>query len=382
MPELVVKFQIGASEFSTFAGIYYIGYIIVHIPVGLLLSRWGARIILPLCISLTFLGLTPLIYSSSWSYIILGRLITGIGSSAAIVGALQIFRVTSPRYFSQILGGMVCAGLVIAVYVSKPLAELLSSMGVGKTINIFVLAGVALAIITFYILPKEELPPSKTNLVVDIKKVMANYKLILLSICAGLMVGPMEGFVDGWGTAFLHATKHISRETAANIVSYILTGMCIGCIILPYLSDKTNKPLQVTLIASLIMASCFFFLMFSHVATDILKIICLVIGIVCAYQVVIIPKITTFVTENLSGLAGAVANMIIMGFGYIFHKAIGLTMDRLWDGTLHDGVKVYSEDIYMQSIALIPWAIIIASIGLIFFLIREVTGKNTNSCTM
>ena len=62
MPEVLVKYSIGAAEFGSFAGLYYIGYIIVHIPVGILLARYGSKQILPLFVGITALGLIPLVY--------------------------------------------------------------------------------------------------------------------------------------------------------------------------------------------------------------------------------------------------------------------------------------------------------------------------------
>ena len=97
MPELMSQFNIGAAEFGAFAGIYYIGYIIIHVPIGLALSKWGGKLVLPTCILLTSLGLAPLVYSENWNYVLMGRLMVGLGSSAAIVGALQIFRIIFAR---------------------------------------------------------------------------------------------------------------------------------------------------------------------------------------------------------------------------------------------------------------------------------------------
>ena len=77
-----------------------------------------------------------------------------------------------------------------------------------------------------------------------------------------------------------------------------------------------------------------------------------------------LAKISTFVSEERSGLAGAVANMIIMAFGWFFHNSIGLSLDNLWDGTMADGVRQYSNDAFIKSISIIPSAIIVSIIGL------------------
>jgi hypothetical protein len=77
-----------------------------------------------------------------------------------------------------------------------------------------------------------------------------------------------------------------------------------------------------------------------------------------------LSKIATFVSEERSGMAGAVANMIIMAFGWFFHNSIGLTLDSMWDGEISEGVRQYSTDAFIKSITIIPTAIIVAIIGL------------------
>ena len=63
-------------------------------------------------------------------------------------------------------------------------------------------------------------------------------------------------------------------------------------------------------------------------------------------------------------MAGAVANMIIMAFGWFFHNSIGLKLDSMWDGEISEGVRKYSTDAFIKSITIIPTAIIVAIIGL------------------
>ena len=95
-----------------------------------------------------------------------------------------------------------------------------------------------------------------------------------------------------------------------------------------------------------------------------------------------ISKIATFVSEERSGIAGAVANMIIMGFGWFFHNSIGLTLDSMWEGQMSDGVRQYTADAFIKSISIIPIAIIVAIIGLssiaILSFVKAKKSKNLN----
>ena len=55
-PELITKFNISIVDVGQFGGLYYIGYMLAHIPVGLALDRFGPKFVLPICVILTFTG--------------------------------------------------------------------------------------------------------------------------------------------------------------------------------------------------------------------------------------------------------------------------------------------------------------------------------------
>jgi MFS family permease len=210
------------------------------------------------------------------------------------------------------------------------------------------------------------LPKSKgvknADVIGDIKEIIRNKKLIIISILAGLMVAPLEGFADAWGTAFIRMVYDIERSTADSIVSTILTGMCIGSILLPYIADKTKSYYGTTLFSAIIMALCFGYMLTGMGSIFILYSLSLIIGICCAYQVVIISYISTFVRLSLSGMAAAVSNMIIMAFGYFFHKIIAYVIESN-SSVIIEGSSLYSYDAYICGISVIPIAMIISSIG-------------------
>src|SRR5215213_258326 len=92
LDDIMQQFHIGAAVFGQFSGVYYIGYSLMHLPIGIMLDRYGPRKIMTGCILLTVIGLLPIIYAQSWMYPILGRALIGIGSSAAILGTFKIIR--------------------------------------------------------------------------------------------------------------------------------------------------------------------------------------------------------------------------------------------------------------------------------------------------
>ena len=362
MPELMQQFSVGATEFGEFAGTYYIGYILMQIPFGLLLGRFGGKIVMPISIIIAALGSLPIAISDNWQMVILGRFFIGVGASAAIVGAFQIFRAVFPQHFTRMLGALVCVGLLTAVYISKPLSIMIHSVGIREIVNFLVIGGIILAIATYVVLPK--MPTSRSaNVWTDIKEIIGNKRVLAVSFLAGLMVAPLEGFADAWGTAFIRVVYEIERDQANSIVASILTGMCIGSIALPYIAEKAKSYYGTTMISGIVMASCFGILLTGAGTVSMLYMISLAIGICSAYQVVIIAHISTYVKVSLSGMAAAVSNMIVMSFGYVFHKLIAYVIERNSQVKVVDSVTIYGYNDYICGIAVIPAAILIAVCG-------------------
>lgn len=362
MPELIHKFSLTAPEFGTFAGTYYIGYILMQIPFGLLLSRFGVKLIIPLSIFIAALGSLPIVLSDSWQLVIFGRFLIGVGASAAIIGAFQIFRIIFPKHFTRMLGALVSVSLLAADYISSPLFNMVQSIGVEQTVYYLCLAGVTLALVTYLSLPK--IPVSRnTTILSDLNEIFSNKKIIIVSLLAGLMIAPLEGFADAWGATFIQEVYKLDRDISLSLVATILTGMCIGSLALPYLAEKTNSYYHITLISAIVMGFCFIIMLLGIGNTSALYIINFIIGFCSAYQVVIIPKIATYVKLELGGMVTAVSNMIIMFFGYIFHKTIAYRIESNSNHEVMNAENFYTYQDYISGITIIPLALLIAAVG-------------------
>lgn len=369
MPNLMIKYGITASDFGFFSTVYYAGYIAAHIPIGILLSRIGGKIILPLAIISTALGLVPLAYSDSWSMVIIGRCLTGIGSAGSVVGAMQIYRILYPEKFSLMLGITVSLALLTAVYGGATLGYVVEIAGMAVTVNALLYSGIILSIVTYFLMPKMQSESSDANISDDVKSVFCNYKLLFVSLMAGLMVGPMEGFADAWGSAYMVNVYEIPKFVADGNTASIFFGMCAGCIILPYIAEKNKFYIGTTIVSAIGMMVCFVLMLGKYINPSNLYYLCVIIGIFCAYQVVIVSKAATFVSKERSGTAAAVANMIIMGVGAFFHTSIGMIIDNSWDGKINNSIKIYNPDAYTNAIYVIPIALSFAIIGLMMFVI-------------
>src|SRR5581483_11688286 len=66
MQDLMRQFDLDSTLYGQFSGIYYIGYALMHMPLGIFLDRYGPKRIMSLCIIISILGLLPTLLASHW----------------------------------------------------------------------------------------------------------------------------------------------------------------------------------------------------------------------------------------------------------------------------------------------------------------------------
>ncbi|MAP24922.1 MAG: MFS transporter [Rickettsiales bacterium] len=368
MPEIMHAYEMNAGLFGQFSGIYYIGYGLAHLPLGFWLDRFGPKKVIPLCCCLCVIGLLPLIFAGGALPPIVGRLLIGIGSSGAILGAFKIIRMTFPTdLFSRILGITVAIGLIGALYGSKPFYHLMQRYDWQICVLILMGVGLILAVAMYFILPEDQGGSgNEISLRAQVKDLFGNKSVILISLFAGFMVAPLEGFADIWGTEFLMRLYNQSKEAMAFYPSLIFIGMGIGAPMIGALSDATKKYFLIIMAAAMIMAGIFMLLLFVPLPQVWLPVLLIVLGVCSAYQIPAITKATFYVPEKLVGFTTAFVNMVIMMFGYLYHGVIGAALGQ----NLETGAAMYTLAQFKTGLLVIPMGLIIGFIG--FAWLRQV----------
>lgn len=366
--DIMGQFHIDTATFGQFSGVYYIGYSLMHIPLGLMLDRFGPRKIMSGCILLMLLGLSPLLFATHWIYPIVGRFLIGLGSSAAILGLFKIIRMAfKEAEFARMLSWSVTIGLIGAIYGGGPVQYIREAFGYEAVIYLFGVAGLVLALATYWIVPEMQ-TEAQSSVMADVKEVLSNKKVVGCCLSAGLMVGPLEGFADVWGTAFLRQGYGLDSIIAAGLPSLMYIGMCCGSPLLSFIAERVGSYLFTIVAAGAIMIGSFVLLLTCPLNIPFLSLNFVTVGVCCAYQILAIYKASTFVREQVAGLSTAVANMIIMTFGYVFHTIMSGVINALGGPT--------SSHALFCGVWVIPIACTLGCAGFLFLFTQERKSSN------
>jgi predicted MFS family arabinose efflux permease len=363
MVDIVDQFNIDAAAFGQLSGVYYIGYSLMHIPIGTMLDRYGAKKVVPVALLVMVAGLLPFIFSTFWLYPIIGRFFMGAGSSAAILSVFNIVRLSfSEKKFARMLSISVTIGLIGAIYGGGPVKALCDVFGYKMVLIACALGGIILALVSYLAIP-ETTKTAHRPVLVDMMEVFSNTKVLAVCFLAGLMVGPLEGFADVWGTEFLKRVYGFDTSFAASAPSLIFVGMCFGAPLLSLIAEKTDYYFGTIIVSGVIMAASFFALVGGYATMMSINISFICVGICCAYQILAIYKASTYAKPSVAGLTTAVANMIIMTFGYLFHAVIGAVINNM------GGIE--NARAFTYGIAVIPLALTIGTAGFMVYAIVQ-----------
>ena len=365
--DIMQKFSLDAIQFGEFAGVYYLGYALMHIPIGLMLDRLQLKFVIAGCIAVTVLGMLPLVFIDHWFVSVVGRFLVGAGSSGAILSVFKVTRLYFPeKWFSRLLGLSVTIGLSGAVFGSTPVDRLNQKFGWEPVLIIFFCIGILIAAIIAFAMPRRvSSSDHHDSILQDLKIVLTNQRVLITALCAALMVGPLEGFADVWAVGCLETLCGFERIEATSLPMLLYIGMGIGSPLLAAIAERYQAYYGVVIMSALGMALAFIIMLFFKPSIYIMSALFFIVGILCAYQVLAIYMNSKNCDESHSGLVTALTNMIIMAFGSVFHFIISHTMNLFWDGHMVNHLAIYDAQSYTYGIAVIPVALIIAFFGFI-----------------
>jgi MFS family permease len=372
MDEIREKFHVNAEQFGDFSGAYYLGYALIHIPVGLLLDRVGPRWVITISVMCCTLSLVPLMADCPWWFAVSGRFMLGVGSSAAILGVFKVIRLNFPsQKFATVLGFSVMIGLLGAMYGGLPVQNLVAAYGWEMVLVGLLGAGLLLSGLSAALIPradpKQGSPSTSSTEPGSFKAVLkASIKtpyVLSTAVLAALMVGPLEGFADVWGVSFFIKVYGLSKGTAAFLPSLIFLGMCFSAPLMAYIAEKTGRYKLIVQLSALLMGIWFVLILRCALPLAGVRVALIAIGALSAYQVLVIHINSMRVAAQHSGIVSSLTNMIIMSFGYIFHYVIGVLLDKGWQGEVQNGLYLYPREAYIMAISVIPLALFLAFLG-------------------
>lgn len=249
VPELSESFEVGSALLSSLSAAYFFAYALAQIPVGMLIDRYGTRILLTFaCLAIT-LSSFAFAYSESIMLANYCRVVIGLGSAFAFVGCLKLAANWFPAHkFAFVVGLTNLLGVVGAIIGGNPVAYIVNWLGWRSVMFISGLVGVLLTLLLWMVV-RDQKPKAKkiratkanTKFTDNLMEVIRNKQTWIIAIFASCMVAPIVTYSELWGVSYLTHVYKIDRPFAAHITTLTFIGIGMGGPAIGWLSDHFRR---------------------------------------------------------------------------------------------------------------------------------------------
>lgn len=377
VPELMHAFDVNATALGELAAFYFYAYASIQIPVGIMLDRYGPRILLTISALVCMVGC--LLFGSAESLLMakIGRFAMGLGSAFAIIGCMKLAaNWFPPQRFGLISGITVTIGMLGAIAGQTPLAWLIALVGWRASVIILAVAGGIFSYSMWQILrdsPSQKTvtkPISNSNsdgFFAGLRLVLKQRQMWLVAAYGGLMFAPTSIFGALWGVPFFTSTYHIARPTAAALISLIFVGWAVGSTCAGWFSDRIGRRLPTMYLGTSIALICMLIILYiPHLSFLSLNILLFSFGFFSSGFLPSYSIAREINPNHVNATALGFMNMMNMIGGAIGQPLVGWLLDLTWSGKLEKGIRVYTNTNFEIALTILPLSLALAFIVLLF----------------
>lgn len=372
---LMTAFGISGASLGNLAACYFYAYLLLQIPAGLLLDRFGPRKTTTLAIALCAAG--NLIFAGADSVFVagIGRFLTGAGAAFAAVNCLKLIANWFPfRQFAFMAGLMMTIAMFGAVGGQAPLAAFIKATEWRQAMEIIGFAGLILAAL-FWVIVRDKAPdhirekhivPARASLMECIRKIFKNPQSWWLSLYSGFAFAPVMVFGGLWGVSFIAEGFNLSHTISAQTVSLIFIGFAIGAPFFGWYSDRLGRRRSVmlwgTILGSLAITAAIYL---PGVSFYVLSGLMFLFGFFISSFLLCFTMIREINLPMLAATAIGFMNAFDAVLGAISDPLTGMILDLGWDGKIVDGARVFSVTSYKVAFLTLPGYLLLSLLTLL-----------------
>ncbi|MBA2650616.1 MAG: MFS transporter [Legionella sp.] len=358
--------HITATTFGQIAGLYYIAYSPMQMPVGMLMDRYGPRVLLTLACLCCALGSWMFTLTYSLLLVGCGRFLVGFGSSFAFIGVLSLaFHWLPKRFFSLAVGLITTLGMLGPMYAQIKITEWSVEVGWQRVLFIITLSGFVLNALIFLVVrdgPKGHISNTYPlpKFFHNVLKVLMAKEVWLIGLVGACLYTSLSVFGELWGKTYLEQAHHLTKVQAAHSISAVFLGWAIGAPIAGYISDKTGRRLSILLLGTVLSLVCIALILYSPgLSYVLLNLLLFFYGLFSSTEIIVFTMAKECTAITLSGTVFAATNMIVSFGGVLLQPLVGKLLDYFDRyGHLIDGVHVYSKASYQAALSVIPFSLL------------------------
>jgi MFS family permease len=383
-PELMATFDISQSGLGTLIAYYYLAYVPLQIPVGLMMDYWGPRRVLTFACLLCAIG-TYVFASTDTIWIAkLGRFMVGFGSAFAYVGVLKIANLWLPRkYFAMMAGLCTALGMFGAMSGGILMAKFIAITGWQQALFSSAIIGVILAVVLWAVI-RDKSYREVVNLGrashqgltiwVELLEVVKSKQLWLNGVIGCLTFLPLTAFAEFWSVSYLEQIG-LGKEPAAVGSALVFLGFAIGGPLWGRTSDLIKSRRLPLMLGSITSAAAATFLLMAQIhSIYVLFTVLFLLGFLASAQILVFAVGEDTCRPGMTATTVSFTNFLVMLGGIAMQPLVGVLLDKMQTTNIYGAVTISTQS-FKYALLVMPIGLALASI-LCFFLKESYNHKS------
>ncbi len=335
-PELVADLNVDPSQLGLLSATYFIAFASSQLPLGLLLDRFGPKVVEGSLLCFAAVGATVFGLSHSLTGVIAGRALIGFGVSACLMAAFKSYVIWFPaRILSRVNGFQMAAGGLGALAATFPVKW---ALGITDWRGVFLGLAVlclATALMVFLFVPSARQNREYIPFMVQIQGIIQVFKSPVFWRIAPLTTVSQAGYISIqglWAGPWLKDVAGIPTHEIARCLSYSALAMIAGFISLGYLAEKLSArgiPVKTTAVMGMtLFTGVHALLTFNMLLPP--KLLLVLFGFFGTSGILTYTALTLDFPSQLSGRVTTGINTLVFIGAFIVQWGIGAVIN-LWD---------------------------------------------------
>lgn len=368
--ELMRDFAVTSQTLGILSGVYFYFYAGMQLPGGVLIDYFGPQRLLTIATAICAISTIAFGLTEHFLMACIARLMIGFGSAFAVVGSMKLAVNWFPaQRFALLTGMMITIGMLGAIGGEAPLALLIDAYGWRHSMVMMGIVGMFLALLILLIAkdaPSKAVhivhePTQEESLWNSLVALVKNKQLWLVACYGGLMYMATPVFCGLWGVPFLMFKMNLSKAVAANYISLVFVGWAIASPLWGIYSNRIGlrkPPMYIGSIGTLII--CLLFIYAPIHSGWTMELLLFLFGIFSAGFLSSFSIAKELCSKQYVATGLSFMNMMNMVGIALAQPIIGYVLDKMWQGTTLDKVRIYPLEAYYVALALLPLGIFIS----------------------
>ena len=388
--EPVMKsFSVDAAQLANLSACYFYMDALFLIPAGLLIDKYPTKWLLVLAMSCSVCGTLIFSFANQVYIAELSRLLSGMAGSFVFIGCVKLITRWFPlNKISFVIGLFITFGYIGGIVGQTPFTIISDHFGWHIALRFLAYFGIlVIFLITVFVKSSPVDSTENRNQISPIKTKPLSLKDKISLACLNpytwtgglyttLMNLPIIVLAALWSGLYLQEVDHFTNISSSFIVTALFFGVIIGSPLMGWLSDSVVRKKPIMLIGAigsfLVILGIIFI---NNNSLLVVSTLFFLLGLFSSAQCMGYPIIIENNRLELTGLASSVGSILIMGAGSLLKVFFGWLLDLQWQGTMQNGIPIYSSYNFKVAFIIFPVAFVIATI--IALLTRETASRHT-----